>query len=157
MLLYMLGKSHSHKGIRPWQYAVFVQTLLNTIASRLGSEASSNVMESWVHQFAYVMKYMLPHAIKGQVVCTEVHVNTSSEFASGKIAQEVEEIEEMKSLKAAFEKNSNLSRKSGTGVSRKFSTGGGSLSARERAASFRERAASSSHHLTALDEQIVEV
>ncbi len=45
LMLYMLGKSHSQKNIRPWQYSIFVQTLLNTIASRLGTHASLDVME----------------------------------------------------------------------------------------------------------------
>eukprot|EP00596_Hydrurales_sp_CCMP1899_P002328 CAMPEP_0119039834 /NCGR_PEP_ID=MMETSP1177-20130426/9528_1 /TAXON_ID=2985 /ORGANISM="Ochromonas sp, Strain CCMP1899" /LENGTH=281 /DNA_ID=CAMNT_0007004209 /DNA_START=257 /DNA_END=1102 /DNA_ORIENTATION=- len=83
MMLYMLGKSHSQKSIRPWQYAIFVQTMLNAISSRLGVDASSDVMEAWVNLFAYVMKGMLPPAIKGQVVETELNVNTSNEFADG--------------------------------------------------------------------------
>jgi hemoglobin-like flavoprotein len=85
MLLYMLGKSHSQKAIRPWQYAIFVQCLLNTISSRLGVEATSDVMEAWVNLFAYVMKGMLPPAIKGQVVETELNINTSSELGDGQI------------------------------------------------------------------------
>ena len=48
MMLYMLGKSHSQKHIRPWQYSVFVQTLLVTISSRLGTGATNDVMEAWV-------------------------------------------------------------------------------------------------------------
>jgi hemoglobin-like flavoprotein len=66
MVLYMLGKSHLQKAIRPWQYSVFVQTLLNTIASRLGNDATSEVMEAWVNLFAYVMQGMLPASIKGE-------------------------------------------------------------------------------------------
>jgi hemoglobin-like flavoprotein len=85
MLLYMLGKSHSQKAIRPWQYAIFVQCLLNTISSRLGTDATSDVMEAWVNLFAYVMKGMLPPAIKGQVVETELNINTSSELGDGNI------------------------------------------------------------------------
>ncbi len=45
LMLYILGKSHNQKGIRPWQYSIFVQTLLNTIAARLGTNASLDVME----------------------------------------------------------------------------------------------------------------
>jgi hypothetical protein len=71
---------------------------LNTIASRLGTYATDNVMEAWVHLFAYVMQGMLPHAIKGQVVETELSINTSSEFADGRIAAEVMEREEVKEL-----------------------------------------------------------
>jgi hemoglobin-like flavoprotein len=84
MQLHMLGKSHAQKSIRPWQYSVFVQTLLITIASRLGGKATSDVMEAWVNLFAFVMKSMLPQAIRGQVVETELNINTSSEFANGR-------------------------------------------------------------------------
>ena len=75
--LISLGKSHSTKGIRPWQYSIFVQTLLLTIASRLETDAGCDVMEAWVHLFAYVMKYMLPPAIHGQVDIDELFINTS--------------------------------------------------------------------------------
>ena len=99
MLLYMLGKSHSQKAIRPWQYSIFVQTMLNTISSRLGRDATSDVMEAWVNLFAYVMKGMLPPAIKGQVVETELNINTSSEFNNGKIAEEIRGFEDERALK----------------------------------------------------------
>jgi hemoglobin-like flavoprotein len=98
MALYMLGKSHYQKAIRPWQYSTFVQTLLNTIASRLGENATTNVMESWVNLFAYVMQGMLPHAIKGRVVETEAQINTSSEFAAGRVSEEIQEMEEVREL-----------------------------------------------------------
>jgi hemoglobin-like flavoprotein len=97
--LYMLGKSHSHKGIRPWQYTVFIQTLLLTLSSRLGTAASSDVMEAWVNVFAFVCKSMLPPAIENQVVETEINVNTSSEFASDRVAMELAAAEEMRELK----------------------------------------------------------
>lgn len=100
--LYMLGKSHSQKGIRPWQYTTFLQTLLQTIASRLGVNATNVVMEAWVHTFAFVMKSMLPLAIRGNVVETELHVNTSSEFASGKLAEEVANVEEVREVRKKF-------------------------------------------------------
>lgn len=82
-VLRMLGESHSRKGIRPWQYSIFVQTLLNTISSRLGVDATSDVMEAWVNLFAFVMKGMLPAAIKGQVIATELNINTSVEYMPG--------------------------------------------------------------------------
>jgi hemoglobin-like flavoprotein len=56
MILYTLGKSHLQKAIRPWQYSIFVQILLQTIASRSGAAATSEVMEAWVNLFAYVMQ-----------------------------------------------------------------------------------------------------
>lgn len=89
MLLYMIGKSHAQKAIRPWQYSVFVQTLLNTISSRLGREATSDVMEAWVNLFAFVMQGMLPSAIKDHVVETELNINVSSEFTGGSVASEI--------------------------------------------------------------------
>lgn len=94
MLLFMLGKSHSKKAIRPWQYSIFVQTLLNTISSRLGREATSDVMEAWVNLFAFVMQGMLPSAIRDQVVETELSINTSSEFTGGKVANEIRVFED---------------------------------------------------------------
>ena len=104
MMLFMLGKSHSQKAIRPWQYSIFVQTLLYTISSRLGVDATNDVMESWVNLFAFVMKSMLPPAIRGQVVETELSINTSSEFASGKLADEVAELEEVKEVRKKMKK-----------------------------------------------------
>ena len=95
----MLGKSHAQKSIRPWQYATFITTLLNTIASRLGTNATNDVMESWVHLFAFVMKSMLPEAIRNGVVETELNINMSSEFSAGEIAEEIAEVEEVKDLK----------------------------------------------------------
>jgi hemoglobin-like flavoprotein len=97
--LYMLGKSHSHKGIRPWQYTVFIQCMLLTLSSRLGIAATSDVMEAWVNVFAFVCKSMLPPAIENQVVETEINVNTSSEFASDRVAMECLAAEELKSLR----------------------------------------------------------
>ena len=42
----------------------------------------SQVMEAWVNMFAFIMKSMLPLAIKGQTVETEIAINTKSEFNS---------------------------------------------------------------------------
>lgn len=111
--LYMLGKSHSQKGIRPWQYTTFLQTLLQTIASRLESNATNAVMEAWVHTFAFVMKSMLPPAIQGSVVETELHVNTSSEFASGKLADEVADVEEIREVRKKFKSVSSRGSRAG--------------------------------------------
>jgi hemoglobin-like flavoprotein len=107
ILLYMLGKSHSQKAIRPWQYSIFVQTLLNTISSRLGREATSDVMEAWVNLFAYVMQGMLPAAIRDQVVETELNINTSSEFTSGKVANEIRVFEDERAQRKAVTFSSN--------------------------------------------------
>lgn len=100
--LYVLGKSHSHKGIRPWQYSIFVQTLLLTISSRLGTGATSDVMEAWVNMFAFVMKSMLPPAIEHQVIETEINVNTSSDFADEDVKQELVAAEDTVSMRRQF-------------------------------------------------------
>jgi hemoglobin-like flavoprotein len=100
--LYMLGKMHNHIGIRPWQYSVFVQVLLMTISNRLGTAATNDVMEAWVNMFAFVLRSMLPPAIKGQVVETELSVNTSSEFQDSRVAAEIAEVEETVNLRRKF-------------------------------------------------------
>ena len=128
LVLYMLGKSHAQKAIRPWQYSVFVQALLNTMSSRLGTAATSNVMEAWVNLFAYVMRAMLPLAIKDQVVETELNINTSSQFADGRIAAEVQEIEEVKDVKKRLK---SLEGNSTPGGSVRHSNAGGYTSARD--------------------------
>ena len=99
LMLYMLGKSHAQKAIRPWQYSVFVQTLLITISSRLGTNATNDVMEAWVNLFAFVMKSMLPPAIRDSVVPTELNINTSSEFDDTNIKNQLIEIEDEKDLR----------------------------------------------------------
>jgi hemoglobin-like flavoprotein len=98
-MLFMLGKSHSQKSIRPWQYSIFVQTLLLTIASRLGTDATADVMEAWVNLFAFVMKSMIPPAIQGQIIETEASIATSSEFENGRVAQEVANVEIARDLR----------------------------------------------------------
>lgn len=106
MMLYMLGKAHSTRNIRPWQYSIFVQTLLLTISSQLGTNATNEVMEAWVNLFAFVMRSMLPAAIRGQVVETEININTSSEFDAGRVAEEVAELEEAKAVNKRMQKAS---------------------------------------------------
>ena len=93
--LIQLGKSHSKKGIRPWQYSLFIDTLLLTISSRLGVKATHLVMDSWVNLFAYVMKTMLRYAIKGQVDPNELHINacpSSSRRNRHSVASQVEAV-----------------------------------------------------------------
>jgi hemoglobin-like flavoprotein len=80
MQLFILGKSHAQKQIRPWQYSVFVETLLNTVGSRLGSDATADVMRAWVNLFAFILKSMLPPAIKGSTLTDEINVNTNTIF-----------------------------------------------------------------------------
>lgn len=95
--LALLGKSHSQKAIRPWQYSVFIQILLATIASQLGTEASNTVMEAWVNLFSYTLQYMLPEAIKGKTLTTEIQVNTSM-HEEERIARQVQEIVKLKKI-----------------------------------------------------------
>eukprot|EP01041_Mallomonas_annulata_P011958 gene11958-25048_t len=116
-MLYMLGVSHAQKRIRPWQYAVLVQTLLLTIAARLDNKATNEVMEAWVNLFAFVMKSMLPPAIEHRIVPTEVHINTSSDFAGGKIAEQVEVLEEVKNIRRKFSRDTASHRSSEESIS----------------------------------------
>jgi hypothetical protein len=97
--LYMLGKSHVQRRIRPWMYSMFLDALLYTISSRLGAEATHEVMEAWVNLFAFILRSMLPQAIKGSVLETEIAVNTSSEFKNGKLGEMIKEVEEVAVLK----------------------------------------------------------
>mmetsp|Transcript_20151 Transcript_20151/g.20854 ORF Transcript_20151/g.20854 Transcript_20151/m.20854 type:complete len:263 (-) Transcript_20151:440-1228(-) len=79
--LLKLGRAHYQMQIRPWQYAIFVEMLINTISNQLGILASHDVMSNWVHLFAFMLKYMLPTAINGLVSSSEVNVvmhNSSS-------------------------------------------------------------------------------
>lgn len=78
--LYVLGKSHQQKQIRPWQYTVFIETLLNTLSAQLGVGATADVMHAWVNLFAFVLQSMLPPAIEGLTLANELNVNTSSIF-----------------------------------------------------------------------------
>ena len=73
--MYALGKAHAKREIRPYMYSIFVQCLLYTISSQLGLYASHEVMEAWVNTFSFVMKSMLPLAIVGQTIETEIAIN----------------------------------------------------------------------------------
>lgn len=94
MSLAMLGKSHAQRQIRPWQYSLFLEVLLHTLSRRLGKEATHETMRAWVNLAAFVLQGMLPNAIRGQVVETEVAVNTSCEFYGGEIENELEALAE---------------------------------------------------------------
>lgn len=113
--LFMLGKSHAHKQIRPWQYSIFVQTMINTLASRLGSNATHDVMSAWVNIFAFVMKTMLPPAIKGLVVETELNSNATAHFVSEEVTQNILEVEDEKEMaKSLGSRSPNGSRYGGS-------------------------------------------
>jgi len=90
--LFNLGKAHTKRAIRPYMYSIFIQTLLYTIANQLGLYATHEVMEAWVNVFSFIMKSMLPPAIKGQTLETEISINTKSEFSSDQMKAQVQEI-----------------------------------------------------------------
>jgi hemoglobin-like flavoprotein len=90
--LYNLGKAHTKRAIRPYMYSIFIQNLLYTIANQLGVYATHEVMEAWVNVFSFIMKSMLPLAIKGQTLDTEIGINTKSEFSSDTMKAQVQEI-----------------------------------------------------------------
>lgn len=94
LMLYMLGKNHISKGIRPWQYSIFIETLLRCIASRLGNKASNEVMGAWVNLFGFILSEMLPAAIKGQVIETEYRSNTCNAFQNNELTKEIESLEQ---------------------------------------------------------------
>lgn len=90
--LYNLGKGHTKRAIRPYMYSIFIQTLLYTIANQLGLYATHEVMEAWVNLFSFIMKSMLPPAIKGNILETEFCINTKTEFSSDNVKVQVQEI-----------------------------------------------------------------
>ena len=49
-------------------------------------------MEAWVNVFSFIMKSMLPPAIKGQTLETEICINTKTEFSSDNMKAQVQEI-----------------------------------------------------------------
>lgn len=103
VMLFMLGKAHTQRHIRPWQYSVFINCLLNTMALRLGDDGTVAVMGAWVNMFAFVLQSMLPAAIQGLVVETECSVATSSEFQEGQLAEEIRVAESLrKARKGAY-------------------------------------------------------
>ena len=90
-----LGKSHLSRGIRPYQYAVFINVLIATISSRLGEKANNNTMEAWVNLFAFVFRTMLPPALGNTVNEREISINTASNFSTTE-AQKAEEEDKAK-------------------------------------------------------------
>ena len=90
--LYNLGKAHTKRLIRPYMYSIFVQNMLYTISNQLGIHATHEVMEAWVNTFSFIMKSMLPMAIKGQTLETEIGINTRSDFSSDTIQSQMREI-----------------------------------------------------------------
>jgi hemoglobin-like flavoprotein len=103
-MLFTLGKSHNHKRIRPWQYSVFIQTLLNTMSSRLGVHATHEVMTAWVHLFGFVLRSILPVAIKGLVNETECDINVTTDFVDSNMAMASQQILDVKEIAKTYTK-----------------------------------------------------
>lgn len=101
LTLAMLGKAHNSRGIRPWQYSLFLEVLMSTIASCLGDKVTHETMKAWVNLGGFVLQGMLPNAIRGQVVETESAVNTSSEFYGVNMEEELKMLTEYKSFSAS--------------------------------------------------------
>lgn len=99
--LYNLGKAHTKRAIRPYMYSIFIQTLLYSISNQLGVHATHEIMEAWVNLFSFIMKSMLPPAIQGQTLDTEISINTKTEFSSDMVKAQVQEIK--------YEREKNIS------------------------------------------------
>lgn len=108
--LYCLGKAHNQKSIRPWQYSIFIQCLLTTLSSRLGSNATFEVMSAWVHLFAFMLRNILPPAIIGLVDETEVNVNVTNEVGDSATTDELFEADRALEMKKIVKRSHANSR-----------------------------------------------
>ncbi|CAM9399472.1 unnamed protein product [Chrysoparadoxa australica] len=72
-------RHHTKKGVRPWHFSAYTETLLETIMSWLGREASIDTGEAWSMCVGYVCEKLLSTYLIGQVIPTEYQVNESSE------------------------------------------------------------------------------
>jgi len=113
--LYNLGKAHTKRAIRPYMYSIFVQTLLYTISNQLGLYATHEVMEAWANVFSFIMKSMLPPAIKGQTLETEICINSRTEFSSDNVKAQVQEIKYERD-KAISSARSHMTGRSGRSI-----------------------------------------
>lgn len=76
--LFYLGRAHAHRNIRPFQYGIFAETLIETMMDCLGDDGTYTVASAWTRVMSYVMLHILPEAIKGCYVETEFATNYSS-------------------------------------------------------------------------------
>lgn len=124
-VMFTLGKSHNHKRIRPWQYSVFVQCLINTLSIRLGVVATNDVMNAWVNLFAFIMQRLLPIAIQGLVNESELEVPVTDEVASVEVTDEIMRMDALRQdTKIAIRSKSRSnggSEPSSRGISRRHS------------------------------------
>jgi hemoglobin-like flavoprotein len=56
--LYMLGKMHWKKHIKPYFYSTFARTLFQSVYV-LSKDDATEEMDAWINQIAFVMKYMI--------------------------------------------------------------------------------------------------
>lgn len=79
-----IGDLHQPMGIRPWQYGVFLEIFVATLAHQLKTSATSEVMEAWVNVMGYALQKILPTAIAGHVIESEAHAVFMDSYQSYK-------------------------------------------------------------------------
>ena len=62
--LQMVARSHVGQGIKPWMYAVFVETLVHTICFCVGPDVPYAVQDAWTNLAAFSLRGMLPEVLK---------------------------------------------------------------------------------------------
>jgi hemoglobin-like flavoprotein len=107
MSLKKLGNAHRLMGISGWQYSIFVEVLLNTIARQLGVHATYDVMACWVNLFAFIFQYMLPNALVGLVTGSDLNVATHTTHVD-RDNQAAAELEANVAICTSHSKNSRL-------------------------------------------------
>jgi hemoglobin-like flavoprotein len=65
--LYMLGKMHSEKHIKPYFYSTFARTLIQSVYVLSKDDATEEAMDAWINQIAFVMKYMIVPLVESQI------------------------------------------------------------------------------------------
>jgi hemoglobin-like flavoprotein len=80
--LRMVGKSHVGQGIKPWMYAVFVETLVQTICHCLGLDMTEEVHDAWLNLAAFALRGMLPEVIKDSQELEEAGMTLSGKSQS---------------------------------------------------------------------------
>eukprot|EP01039_Chlorochromonas_danica_P009697 gene9697-10724_t len=103
-----LGVLHKQKGVRPWQYAVFLEIFVHTLASRLGNEATAEVMEAWVQILAYSLQGLLPTAIDGLVQDSEAYAVSQCDAVGNTRRQTVRVVEENSSGEAVVTSRTSI-------------------------------------------------
>jgi hemoglobin-like flavoprotein len=102
-----LGRSHALMGIEAWQYSVFVEVLLNTIASQLGTHATHDVMSCWVNLFSFIFQHMIPSALRGHVTGSDLNVAIHTDHVERDVQSRLQ-VEEDGVVCTSHSKNSRL-------------------------------------------------